>query len=133
MNHLLMTTNLRWVEARDGECCSVQGVVLQRFFGRLVFHNCGRSGTVETVVIVDPSSLGTVSWRIELPKIIRRRLLENEFYSSVACLRLRSASVLPSRCMSSTMRLSRKTMQLFSKMLPSGVKGSPTPMICLVR
>ena len=54
-------------------------------------------------------------------------------YSSVACLRFMSSSVLPRRCMSSTTRLSRNTMLLISKMLPKGVKGSRSPMICLVR
>lgn len=54
-------------------------------------------------------------------------------YSIVACLRFKSSSVRPNRCISSTTKLSRKTIQLFSKMLPRGVKGSRSPIIYLAK
>jgi len=54
-------------------------------------------------------------------------------YSIVACRRFKSSSVRPSLCINSTTKLSKNTMQLFSKTLPRGVKGSRSPMICLAR
>jgi len=57
----------------------------------------------------------------------------NPFYSIVACLALSSSSVFCSRYISSTTSPSRKIIQLFSNMLPSGVKDSFSPIICLVK
>ncbi len=54
-------------------------------------------------------------------------------YSMVAWSFLISSSVFPSLCISSTTRLSRKIMQLFSNMVPKRLRGSRSPRICLAR
>jgi len=132
---------------------SVRNVAPPTFSGLLVLHSCGLSGSAGVAVTVGLLSLKMAIWQKYFRRSMQRKLPSNRvsgllisscsysesrqnvfffacIYSIVACLRFRSASVRPRRCISSTIRLSRKTMELFSKMLPSGVKGSRSPIIC---
>lgn len=132
---------------------SVRNAALPIFSGLLVLRNYGQFGSVEIAATVRLLSLKMAIWQGYFRKSMQRKLLSNRIlvlpvsfgsnpesrqtvsfvtcvYSIVACLRFKSASVRPNRCINSTMRLSRKTIELFSKMLPSGVKGSRSPIIC---